>query len=245
MPTQPPVSSNDIAHLVTEVLRRIHAETDGSKTQSAGLTPPETTATVPDRVIAAETIIKLAPGTRVAYVKHKAVITPSARDLARDRGITLVPAKANTSQPTESQLFIAQAECSTDVSSVAATIRRAVSTIQQLPSAGLATTLESFADHAGRDAARCILLTENAAVACVAANRFHAIRAIVGSDTTTVADSISRCAANLVILNPSQFSLASMAQIAKELTTRMGNPPKILAAAHANTSHGDCSCQNP
>ena len=79
MPTQPPVSSNDIAHLVTEVLRRIHAETDGSKTQSAGLTPPETTATVPDRVIAAETIIKLAPGTRVAYVKHKAVITPSAR----------------------------------------------------------------------------------------------------------------------------------------------------------------------
>jgi hypothetical protein len=74
---------------------------------------------------------------------------------------------------------------------------------------------------------------------------FPAIRAIVGSDTTTVADSITRCAANLVILNPSQFSLASMAQIAKELTTRMGNPPKILAAAHVNTSHGDCSCQNP
>jgi len=78
----------------------------------------------------------------------------------------------------------------------------------------------------------------------VAANRFPAIRAIVGSDTTTVTDSIARCAANLVILNPRHFSPASMAQIAKELTTRIGNPPKILATAHANTGHGDCSCQN-
>tara|TARA_Y100000385_G_scaffold123699_1_gene128609 strand:+ start:254 stop:991 length:738 start_codon:yes stop_codon:yes gene_type:complete len=244
MPTSSPVSSNDIARLVTEVLRRIHAETESLQAQHSQSVSPKVTTTLSDRVIAAETIIKLAPGTKVAYVDQKAVITPSARDLARDRGIEFIPTKPNTAQPTDSQLFIAQAECTTDVSAVAASIRRAVSTSQQLPSAGLVTTLESFADHAGRDAARCILLTENTAVACVAANRFPAIRAIVGSDITAVADSIARCAANLVILNPRQFSSASMGQIAKELTTRVGNPPEILATAHANTSHGDCSCQN-
>ena len=245
MPTPSPVSSHDIARLVTEVLRRIHAETESPQTQKSQSTSPQATTTVSDRVIAAETIIKLAPGTKVAYFEHKAVITPSARDLARDRGIELIPTKPATGQKTEPRLFIAQAECTTNVSAIAATIRRAVSTSQQLPSAGLAPTLESFADHAGRDAARCILLTENTAVASVAANRFPPIRAVLGSDPTALTDSIARCAANLVILDPRHFSPASMVQIAKELTTRIGNPPEILATARANTSHAECSCQKP
>jgi len=91
MPTPSPVSSHDIARLVTEVLRRIHAETESPQTQHSRPVSPKATTTVSDRVIAAETIIKLAPGTKVAYVDQKAVITPSARDLARDRGIEFIP----------------------------------------------------------------------------------------------------------------------------------------------------------
>ena len=164
MPTQPPVSSSDIARLVTEVLRRIRAEADERQTENARNLPSAIT-TVSDRVIAAETIVKLAPGTKVVHVERKAVITPSARDLARDRGIELVHTKPDTRQPAGSHLFLAQAECTTDVSAAVSTMRRAVSTSQQLPSSGLATTLESLAEHAGRDAGRCILLTENTAVA--------------------------------------------------------------------------------
>ena len=245
MPTPSPVSSHDIARLVTEVLRRIHAETESPQTQQSQSSSPQATTTVSDRVIAAETIIKLAPGTKVAYFEHKAVITPSARDLARDRGIELIPAKPTPAEKTEPRLFIAQAECTTDVSAIAATIRRAVSTSQQLPSAGLATTLESLAENASRDAARCILLTESTAVACVAANRFPAIRAVLGSDPTALTDSIARCAANLVILDPRQFSTASLTQIAKHLTARTVQPPEILATAHADKAHADCSCQKP
>ena len=245
MPTPSPVSSHDIARLVTEVLRRIHAETESPQTQKSQSTSPQATTTVSDRVIAAETIIKLAPGTKVAYFEHKAVITPSARDLARDRGIEFIAAKTDTTQKSDPQLFIAQAECATDVSAIAATIRRAVSTSQQLPSAGLAPTLKSLAEHASRDAARCILLTENTAVACVAANRFPPIRAVLGSDPPAVTDAIVRCAANLVILDPHQFSTASLTHIAKQLTAQTGQPPEILAMAHADKGHTDCSCQKP
>ena len=245
MPTPSPVSSHDIARLVTEVLRRIHAETELQQTQQSQSISPQATTTVSDRVIAAETIIKLAPGTKVAYFEQKAVITPSARDLARDRGIELIPAKPKPAQKTEPRLFIAQAECTSDVSAIAATIRRAVSTSQQLPSAGLATTLESLAEHASRDAARCILLTESTAVACVAANRFPAIRAVLGSDPAALTDSIARCAANLVILDPRQFSTASLTQIAKRLTARTVQPPEILVTARADKAHADCSCQKP
>ena len=245
MPTPSPVSSHDIARLVTEVLRRIHAETDSPQPKQSQSIAPQATTTVSDRVIAAETIINLAPGTKVAYVDQKAVITPSARDLARDRGIEFIPTHPDTAQKTNPPLLLAQAECTTDVSAVAATIRRAVSTSQQLPSAGLGPTLESFADHAGRDAGRCILLTENTAVASVAANRFPAIRAVLGSDPTALTDSIARCAANLVILDPCQFSTASLTQIAKHLTARTIQPPEILATAHADKAHADCSCQKP
>lgn len=245
MPTPSPVSSHDIARLVTEVLRRIHAETESPQTQQSQSRSPQATTTVSDRVIAAETIIKLAPGTKVAYFEHKAVITPSARDLARDRGIELIPAKPKPAQKTEPRLFIAQAECTSDVSAIAATVRRAVSTSQQLPSAGLTTTLESLAEHASRDAARCILLTESTAVACVAANRFPAIRAVLGSDPAALTDSIARCAANLVILDPRQFSTASLTQIAKHLTARTVQPPEILVTTRADKAHADCSCQKP
>ena len=245
MPTPAPVSSHDIARLVTEVLRRIHAETESPQTQQSQSISPQATTTVSDRVIAAETIIKIAPGTKVAYFEQKAVITPSARDLARDRGIEFIAAKTDTTQKSDPQLFIAQAECATDVSAIAATIRRAVSTSQQLPSAGLATTLKSLAEHASRDAARCILLTENTAVACVAANRFPPIRAVLGSDPPAVTDAIVRCAANLVILDPRQFSTASLTHIAKQLTAQTGQPPEILATAHADKGHTDCSCQKP
>ena len=85
MPTQPPVSSSDIARLVTEVLRRVRVEADERQTENSRI-PPAAVTTVSDRVIAAETIVKLAPGTKVVHVARKAVITPSARDLARDRG---------------------------------------------------------------------------------------------------------------------------------------------------------------
>ena len=244
MPTQPPISSGDIARLVTEVLRRVRVEADERQTENSRI-PPAAVTTVSDRVIAAETIVKLAPGTKVVHVARKAVITPSARDLARDRGIELVHTKHHTRQPLGSHLFLAQAECTADVSTYVSTIRRAVSTSQQLPSTGLATTLESLAEHAGRDAGRCILLTENTAVACVAANRFPAVRAILGSDIATVSDSIARCDANLVILNPRQFSAASMGQIAKNLTTQTGKPPEILSVAQTVTSHNNCSCRSP
>ena len=74
MPTQPPVSSSDIARLVTEVLRRIRAEADERQTENARNLPSAIT-TVSDRVIAAETIVKLAPEPRLFTLS----VRPSSR----------------------------------------------------------------------------------------------------------------------------------------------------------------------
>ena len=96
MPTQNLISSDDIAHLVTEVLKRIRTETKTLSSTDSRLSTENhsaLTATLPDRVIAAETIMNLGRGTKVAYIINKAVITPSARDIARERGIDFITAQ--------------------------------------------------------------------------------------------------------------------------------------------------------
>ncbi len=248
MQQQKPISSDDIAHLVTEVLRRIRTETRPKvSTDRQVLTDRQSTptATLADRVIAAKTIVNLAPGTRVAYIADKAVITPSARDIAKDRGIKLVTAQAKPQQLSHRQLILAQADCTRNVSDATGAVRRAVPTSQQLPSAGLATTLEALADHTGRDAARCILLSENTTVACIAANRFPAIRAVTATDNTTLKTSSAACAANVLILDPRDFSVGSLAQIAKSFARHPAqNPPLILTTSQPTKDRRSCSCTN-
>ena len=79
MPTQNPISSDDIAHLVTEVLKRIRTESKTPSSTNSRLSKKNNsslTATLSDRVIAAETIMNLSRETKVAYIVNKAVITP-------------------------------------------------------------------------------------------------------------------------------------------------------------------------
>ena len=248
MPTQNLISSDDIAHLVTEVLKRIRTETKTLSTTDSRLSTENhsaLTATLPDRVIAAETIMNLGRGTKVAYIINKAVITPSARDIARERGIDLIAAQTKPQQPSDRQLIVAQADCTTNVSDAAGVLCRAVPTSQQLPAVGLVPTLEALADHAGRDAARCILLSENTVVACIAANRFPAIRAVTATENMTLKNRMNTCAANVLILDPRDFSVGSLAQIAKVFALHSTeNPPQILTSSQPAKDHHGCSCTN-
>ncbi|MBT7727981.1 MAG: hypothetical protein HN703_03770 [Planctomycetaceae bacterium] len=252
MPTQKPISSDDIAHLVTEVLRRIRTETkpqvstqEQVSTQGQVSTDKQNTptATLADRVVAAKTIVNLARGTKVAYIVDKAVITPSARDIARDRGIELITAQSKPQQPSDRQLILAQADCKRNVSGATGAVRRAVPASQQLPTAGLVTTLEALADHTGRDAARCILFSENTVVACIAANRFSSIRAVTATDSTTLKTSSAACAANILILDPRDFSVGSLTQIAKSFAHHPAeNTPQILTTSQPRKDRRSCSC---
>ena len=89
-----------------------------------------------------------------------AVITPSAADRARERGITIVRGSASAAAPAVARPFlIAQAACPSQESARAAAIARAVPGAQQFPASGLADVITALADHASRDAARGILLT--------------------------------------------------------------------------------------
>lgn len=243
-PTTSSVTPQDVARLVSEVINRIRAE-GRAAAESASAPAALATVTLTDRVISAEILEKLPARTTTVQLARRAVITPSARDVARDRGISLIPAAAQPAGTSGRPLVIARADCATDVSALAARISRAVPQSQQLPAAGLTAALATLADHAGRDAARGLLLTGSPAVACVAANRYRSLRAVTDDTATGLKAAAAACAANLLIIDPSRFSALSLERLAAAFATSNTTvPPAVLTAAAPTSTPAACSCRH-
>lgn len=233
--------------LVAEVVRRIRA----AQAPATATAPPAplgprpgassgTAVSLADRVITLAHLERLPPAVRDVIVDARAVITPSAREHAHDAGITLIRgtpdhATAATTRP----FVIAQAACRDDASTRAGAIARAVPGAQQLPASGLADVVAALAGHASKDAARGVLLTGRPAVAVVLANRSASLRAVTGRDAASLAAAAADTAANLLVVDPSQFATGSLERVCADFhRTTSGPPPAELAAASPG-----CGCK--
>ncbi len=251
--TMPPTTANaltpqDIARLVGEVISRIHRETAKAGQPAVAAVPAPAavaTVTLTDRVVSAELLEQLPADTTAVQLPRRAVITPSARDIARDRGISLVPAATQPAAGAARPLIIARAECEADCSALTARLNRAIPASQQIPAAGLASGLTTLADHAGRDAARGLLLTSNPALACVAANRHGSLRAVTADTVAGLEAAAAACAANLLVIDPSRFSATSLERMVVAFAARDSSPPPaVLTAAPPPATATACSCQH-
>jgi len=259
-PASTPVLDRDtVQRLVAEVIRRIQAEggavTPGSSlalapargaraaSSSGAPEPKAAAATLADRVISLHSLERLPAGTRQVVVAAKAVITPSARDYAKEVGIDIVRGgvtAATASTPPPRPFLIAHAQCGHDPAAKAAGIARAVPGGQQLPTSGLADVIAAIATHASRDAARGILLTSRPALAVILANRSASLRAVTGRDVAAITSVAADCQANLIIVDPAVFP-GSLERLCVDFATRTPGPlPAELATAPAGcgcTSH--------
>ncbi len=238
--------------IVAEVLRRIGpvvksdlpappSAASRASTPAATPTPAVGGVSLPGRVISLAMLEKLPTGTGRVTVDVTAVITPSAREYARDQGLTIDRLAAAGSGPVAVRLpfVVAHAECSSDPAARAAAIARAVPAAAQLPATGLADVTTALALHASRDGARGILLTGKPAVACVLANRSASLRAVTGRDPASLAAAAAECAANLLVVDPATFPAAALSRMAIELATRPATEiPAPLAARPAG-----CGCK--
>jgi hypothetical protein len=247
-PSSPAATSPDaetIRRLVTEVLARLGAE--GKPAPAAPLVTPSAPATgspvstgvtLAGRVISLGMLEKLPSGTARVVVETAAVITPSAREYARDKGITIERASAG-SRPAGVPFIVARAECAKDASSQAAALARAVPGGVQLPATGLADVATALALHASRDGARGVLLTSKPATALILANRSASLRAVTARDPSALAAAITETAANLIIVDPATFPASALVRLAVDLATRPASEvPAALAARPAG-----CGCK--
>ena len=236
-----------IRRLVAEVIARITAP---AAAPQAAAPPPASTYGQPqaaggvaltDKVVTLASLERLPAGTARIVVAAAAVITPSAREHARDSGIEIVRggAAAAAKQPASRPFVIAHADCGGDAAGRCAMIARNVPGAQQLPATGLADVVAAIATHASRDGARGLLLSGRPAAAVVLANRSPGLRAVTARDAAGLLAAATECSANLVIADPKVFSAVSLDRVCGEFSRRdLGPAPAELAAAPA-----PCACK--
>lgn len=229
-----------VRDLVEEVLRRLGAT--GHVAPAAG-DGPAGAAVLTESVIALSHVERLPPGTTEVVVNASAVVTPSARDRARERGIAVLrsaaPSGGGVASSTLTPFVIAEADLSGNAAGGrAAAIARAVPGAERLPAARLSEVMAVLAARASRDAIRGILLTSRPALAVVLANRSPSVRAVTGHGPATLAAAAAECGANLLVVDPATFGAGlerSCADFARGPTRA---PPAELARAAAG-----CACQ--
>lgn len=199
--------------------------------------------TLPGGVISLAMVEQLPAGARRVTIEPRAVVTPSAREHAGDKGIVIERKAAADATggdgPGRVPFIVVHAECRGDAAARAAGIARAIPGGSQLPASGLAEVVEALALHAARDAARGVLLTGQPVVATVLANRSAAVRAVTGRDPAALAAAAAECNANLLVLDPMRFPAAAAIRLAKELAARpTGDIPAALATRPAG-----CGCK--
>jgi len=252
-----PIDRDTVQRLVAEVIRRIQAEATAAPAAPAAAhaspaaaapassygapEPKAAAAMIAARVITLHAVERLPAGTRQVVVDAKAVITPSARDYAKEAGIAIVRGAAAgslVSTVPPRPFLIAHAQCGTDPAVKAAAIARAVPGSQQLPSSGLADVVTAIATHASRDAARGILLTSRPAVAAILANRSASLRAVTGRDAASLSAAASDCQANLLVVDPTAFT-GSL----ERLCTDFANRPAAALPSELATAPSGCGCK--
>lgn len=269
MATRTPPTKDEIQALVAEVIRRLRTGTTAAATAPAAKeagsamatggaatagaatpgrpapmsTPAPVTAgavVIDAQVITLAAIERLPTGTTRLSIGQRAVVTPSARERAADLRITIDrgPAPGAMVAPVR-PLLLARVDCPGDASAAAARMARAVPGTQQLPATGMADVLATLTVQAARDAARGILLTGRPAVALILANRSRSLRAVTGRDVAGILAAATDTAANLLVVNPRDFSPGSLERLAIDFAKRSGDVvPAELAAPAAG-----CGCQ--
>jgi hypothetical protein len=236
-----------IRRLVAEVIARLGAAaTSPAPTPVAGSSYGQPQASsgvaVVDKVVTLAALERLPAGTARIVVAATAVVTPSAREHARDAGIEIVRGQATPSSAAPPRPFIiAHADCGGDAAGRCAAIVRTIPSAQQLPATGLTDVVAALATHASRDGARAILLAGRPAVAVVLANRSAGLRAVTARDAAGLLAAAAECRANLLVVDPKVFSAVALDRVCGDFARRdLGPPPAELAvtpAACACTTH--------
>jgi len=184
-----------------------------------------------EKVVTLQMLEKLPTGTRSIALIDKAILTPSARDYARDAGIEILRRQPGSATSAARLFVIAHAECPGDAAGRCAAIARSVPGSQQLPASGLVDLIAAMAMHAARDGARAVLLTSRPALAVILANRSTSLRAVTSRDVQSLVAAAAQCSANLLVANPQDFSLGNLQRVCLDFVKRdPGTVPLELTA---------------
>ncbi|MBX7073393.1 MAG: hypothetical protein K1X71_09625 [Pirellulales bacterium] len=204
------VAASDVEAIVREVLARLAgAESRVATRIEATMKSPPTTdersLLLTERVVTTRLLEGRLAGVATVSVAARAVVTPAARDLLRERKIALRrgdAAEAATKAAPAARLVIGVAETHFDPAALVARVKPRLATVEQLPRVGLAGVVSELADRVRLGGDRGVLFTGEPQVALVLANRHPGVRAVA----VGCADSMRRARAaigpNVLVIQP-------------------------------------------
>lgn len=250
-PTTPQMADLEqlVASIASEVVRRLAAGRPAADAAPppaapvAAVPPPAAGPTLTDKVIVLATVMKHLPRDAAAVtVRRDAVITPSALEWLRDRGIQVQRAAAAggsvQAAATAPAFLVAACDLPGRSAALAAAVVRAVPNSQQLPSAGLTSHVAAFAEAATRSGSRGLLLSPRPAAAALIANRTRAVRAVAATSVREALTLAEECRATLVVVDPARFAAGGLQRLALEFAkqTQQAMPSDLAEASRP------CSC---
>lgn len=229
-----------IRKIVEEVLRRLAKQPLAPPVSPRPLHPDAVHLT--DKVVTLHVLEKLPSGTQLVAVWPHAIITPSARDFAKEAGILIQRNQSKHTSAAARLFVIAHADCHADAARRCSAIARAVAGSQQLPASGLTDIITAMATHASHDGARAVLLTGRPATAVVLANRSYSLRAASAHDAGALLLAAKDCVANLLIVDPKHFSIGSLERICIDFVNRDFGPVPAELSIQNDSTDKPCAC---
>ena len=203
-------SAVEIERLVREVLAQLAPTPAPREVSTTELWLDQTVVAVRDLEDRLQQVKQL-------VVPEKAIVTPAARDLLRERGVNVRrAAKASNPSSPAATLLLGVAETRYEPTEVMGSLRRRGVQVEQIARTGLKTVVAELADAATKGGRRTWLLTEATHQATCLANRTSGVWAATAQHRGELADARKAIALNYLITNPAKSTAFQLAQLGQE-----------------------------
>lgn len=190
---------------------------DSKKKEVTGPQQDPSHLQLPGNVISVAQLQDKLAGVKRVSVAPRAVVTPAARDLLRDRGIQLDRSAAATGSaaPAGKKPFaLAISDTTFCPAQLASRLNKAGLAVQRLPQVGLAGVVQEMTGHVTHNGGRGLLITEHAPAAVCLANRRSGIQAVAAQNCQQLEEISRSLAVNLLVIDPRGMSSFQLEQLA-------------------------------
>ncbi len=213
------VTAEQIERLVREVLAQLAPAAAPTLTTA----PPSTTELwLEQPVLSVGDIERRLKGVQTVVVSPRTIITPSAKDLLRERRIPVrrtTPPQAKPAAATAT-LLLGVAETKFDPAMLIDYAARRGVRIDQIARTGLKTVVAELADEVAKSGRRAWLLTESTHQAVCLANRTPGVWAAPANHRGELQAAQQAIQVNFLITTPQQGNWLQLAQLAQDFATR-------------------------
>lgn len=221
------LANQQIDKIVREVLLRLQSEllADGaapaagppqSPPAGEGAAAAEIDLQVADHVVSTATLEGRLAGVRRAIVRPSAVVTPAARDLLRDAGVTLNRTPTGSKKTDTCRVTLAVVSEAFNPGDLIRLLGQSVE-VEQIARTGLATMADELGLAVARSGSLGVLLAAQPALATCLLNRRRGVRAAEGFDQAAVDAALESLGANALVINPQGKSTHTIRRMVESL----------------------------